>query len=197
VDLDNDGWKDIFQVNGHVYPELERHAGQEKYRNPRLVYRNLGGGRFEDVSALAGPGVNDKKSSRGAAFGDFDNDGAMDVVIMNMGEPPSLLRNELRSGNHWIKVRLEGSKSNRGAVGAVVVVEAGGLRQTDLVLSQSSYLSHNDSRLHFGLGKAGRVETFTVHWPNGAVETFPGAAADQLVLLRESTGRVRPLPLVK
>ncbi|HZT31912.1 MAG TPA: CRTAC1 family protein [Bryobacteraceae bacterium] len=197
VDLDNDGWKDIFQVNGHVYPELDRREGQEKYRNPRLVYRNLGNGRFEDVSAMAGAGVTEKKSSRGAAFGDFDNDGALDVLVMNMGEAPSLLRNELRSRNHWIKVKLQGTRSNRGAVGATVVVEAGGLKQTDVLLSQSSYLSHNDSRLHFGLGKAVRVEKFTVRWPGGTVEDFPGVPADCLVLLVEGSGRARTLSLAK
>ena len=197
VDLDNDGWKDVFQVNGHVYPELDRGTSEEKYRNPRLVYRNLGGGKFEEVSAMAGPAVAERKSSRGAAFGDFDNDGDMDVVIMNMGEPPSLLRNDLRSGAHWIKVKLEGTKSNRSAIGAIVTVEAGGLKQTDAVVSQSSYISHNDARLHFGLGKADRVDKFTVRWPNGAVEQFPGAAAGQLALLVEASGHVRPLPLPK
>ena len=197
VDLDNDGWKDVFQVNGHVYPELDRGSGEEKYRNPRLVYRNLGAGKFEDVSALSGPGVAERKSSRGAAFGDFDNDGDVDVVIMNMGEPPSLLRNDLRSDNHWIKVKLEGTKSNRSAIGATVTVEAGGLKQTDAVVSQSSYISHNDARLHFGLGKADRVDKFTVRWPNGLVEQFPGAAAGRLALLVESSGQVRSLPLVK
>lgn len=197
VDLDNDGWKDVFQVNGHVYPELDRASGEEKYRNPRLVYRNLGGGRFEDVSVMVGPGVAERRSSRGAAFGDFDNDGAVDVVIMNMGEAPSLLRNGLRSDNHWIKVKLEGTKSNRSAIGATVTVEAGGMKQTDAVLSQSSYISHNDSRLHFGLGKADRVDKFTVRWPNGLVEQFPGAAAGRLVLLIESSGQIRSLPLVK
>jgi hypothetical protein len=197
ADLDNDGWKDIFQVNGHVYPELDRGSGEEKYRNPRLVYRNLGGGRFEDVSALAGPGVAERKSSRGAAFGDFDNDGDIDVLIMNMGEAPSLLRNDLKSANHWIKVKLEGTKSNRDALGATVTVEAGGMKQTEARVSQSSYISHNDPRMHVGLGKAERVEKFTVRWPSGAIEQFPGAAAGQLVLLVESSGQTRPLPLVK
>jgi enediyne biosynthesis protein E4 len=197
VDLDNDGWKDVFQVNGHVYPELDRRPGEEKYRNPRLVYRNLGGGKFEDVSAVAGPGVAERRSSRGAAFGDFDNDGAVDVVIMNMGETPSLLRNALRSDYHWIKVKLEGTRSNRSAIGAMVMVEAGGMKQTDAVVSQSSYISHNDSRLHFGLGKADRVDKFTVRWPNGLVEQFPGVAAGRLVLLVESSGQVRTLPLMK
>ena len=191
ADLDNDGWRDIFQVNGHVYPELEARPGDEKYRNPRLVYRNLGDGRFEDVSALAGPGVAEKQSSRGAAFGDFDNDGAIDVAIMNMGQPPSLLRNTLTGGNHWIKVKLQGTKSNRGAIGASVTVA----RQTAVVLSQSSYLSHDDSRLHFGLGSKAAVDGFLVRWPSGAAERFPGSAADRMVLLVEGTGRTEPVPL--
>src|SRR5262249_40632276 len=122
VDFDNDGLPDVFQVNGHVYPELEGRAGDEQYLNPRLVYRNLGGGRFEAVSAMAGPGVAERMSSRGAAFGDFDNDGAMDVLIMNMGQPPSLLRNIYSGRNHWIKVALRGTRSNRSAIGASVTI---------------------------------------------------------------------------
>jgi enediyne biosynthesis protein E4 len=183
ADFDNDGLKDIFQVNGHVYPELQGRAGDEQYLNPRLVYRNLGNGRFEDVSAMAGPGVAQRLSSRGAAFGDFDNDGAMDVLIMNMGEPPSLLRNILTSRNHWIKVKLQGTRSNRGAVGAAVTIG----RQTEALLSQSSFLSHNDSRLHFGLGAAASVDGITVRWPSGAVEKFAGSPADRTVTLVEGT----------
>jgi hypothetical protein len=197
VDLDNDGWRDVFQVNGHVYPELDRRNGNEKYRNPRLVYRNLGGGRFEDVSALAGPGVVQKMSSRGAAFGDFDNDGDIDVVIMNMGATPTLLRNDLKSDHHWLKVKLEGTKSNRAAIGATVVLEAGPLRLADAVLSQASYVSHNDLRLHFGLGTERHVDRITVHWPSGAVEQFPGGPVDRLVLLVEGSGKSRALPLVR
>ena len=196
-DLDNDGWKDVFQVNGHVYPELDEKPGVEKYRNPRLVYRNLGGGKFEDVSALSGSGVARKHSSRGAAFGDFDNDGDIDVLVMNMGEPPSLLRNDLKSGNHWLKVQLQGVNSNRGAIGATVTVEAGKARQTGVVLSQSSYVSHNDSRLHFGLGADVGVEKITVRWPNGNTEQFPGAAGDGLVKLVEGSGETKAVPLPK
>ena len=156
ADLDNDGLEDIFQVNGHVYPELnaETRTTRESYRNPRLVYRNLGNGRFEDVSAQAGAAIAQQKSSRGAAFGDFDNDGDLDVVVMNMGDTPSLLRNDLSTTNHWIQLRLEGSKSNRSAIGATVRLESGGAVQTKPVLSQSSYISQNDFRLHFGLGSS-------------------------------------------
>jgi hypothetical protein len=195
VDLDNDGWKDVFQVNGHVYPELEGRGGTERYRNPRLVYRNLSRGIFEDVSAISGLGVQEKKSSRGAAFGDFDNDGDTDVLIMNMGDAPSLLRNDLKSTNHWIKVQLRGTASNRGAIGATVRVEAADLKQTAVVLSQSSYISHNDSRLHFGLGGETSVTKVTVRWPNGGSEVFPGVTADNLVELVEGSGKTRVVPM--
>lgn len=196
-DLDNDGWKDIFQVNGHVYPELDSRNGTEHYRNPRLVYRNLAGGIFEDVSAISGPAVQEKKSSRGAAFGDFDNDGNMDVLIMNMGEGPSLLRNDLKNTNHWIKVELRGTVSNRSAIGAVVRVETETLKQTAVVLSQSSYISHNDSRLHFGLGAKTAAARFSVRWPNGATEVFPGAPAGNLLELIEGSGKTKVVPLPK
>ena len=186
VDLDNDGWQDIFQVNGHVYPEL---SGAESYRQPRVVYRNLGDGRFEDVSAMAGPGIAARHSSRGAAFGDFDNDGDIDVAVMNMGEPPSLLRNTLAGKSRWIKVVLEGVRSNRSAIGAVVTIEAGGAKQTLPVLSQSSFLSQSERRLHFGLGTATQVDRVRVRWPSGEWETFAGGAAGTTLQLKEGGGR--------
>ena len=195
ADLDNDGLEDILQVNGHVYPELnaETRTTQESYRNPRLVYRNLGNGRFEDVSAQAGAAIAQQKSSRGAAFGDFDNDGDLDVVVMNMGDTPSLLRNDLSTTNHWIQLRLEGSKSNRSAIGATVRLESGGAVQTKPVLSQSSYISQNDFRLHFGLGSSTRVDRISVRWPSGSTEQFPGVPADGLVLLVEGSRTAKRL----
>jgi len=196
ADFDNDGLADILQVNGHVYPELDlgTRKTQESYRNPRLVYRNLGSGRFEDVSSQAGPGIAQQKSSRGAAFGDFDNDGDVDVLVMNMGDTPSLLKNDLSSSNHWIQLRLEGSKSNRSAIGATVRVETAGAVQTQSVLSQSSYVSQNDFRLHFGLGSAARLDRITVRWPSGTNEQFPGVPADGQVLLVEGSGTSKRLP---
>jgi enediyne biosynthesis protein E4 len=195
VDLDNDGWKDIFQVNGHVYPELDQREGTERYRNPRLVYRNLGKGLFEDVSAISGPGAQEKKSSRGASFGDFDNDGDIDVLIMNMGEAPSLLRNDLKSANHWVTIQLQGTKSNRSAIGATVVIETARGKQIDVVLSQSSYISHNDSRLHFGLGEESTVGNISVRWPNGDTESFPGTPSEKLVRLVEGSGKTMAVPM--
>lgn len=185
ADLDNDGWPDILQVNGHVYPELEARAGAEKFRNPRIVYRNLGQGRFEDVSELSGPGIAAQHSSRGAAFGDLDNDGDIDAVVINMNEPPSLLRNARRSPGHWLRVQLEGTVSNKSAIGAVVTVRAGGRSQIQPVLSQSSFISQNDLRLHFGLGAAAAYDSIHVRWPNGAEEEFPGGPANRDVRLNE------------
>jgi hypothetical protein len=187
-DLDNDGYRDIFQVGGHLYPEI---ASVEPYRTPRLVYRNLGSGSFEDVSHLAGPAVAEKHSSRGAAFGDFDNDGDVDVLVMNMDEPPSLLRNELKSEHAWVKIALAGTKSNRSAIGAVVTVHAGGKTQTAAVLSQSSFLSMNDLRLHFGLGDTRAVEKVVVRWPSGLTEEFTDVQVNSIARFTEGTGRAQ------
>lgn len=184
VDFDNDGWLDVFQVNGHVFPELERKPGGEPFKNPRLLYRNLGGGKFEDVSAIAGPGVAQRASSRGAAFADFDNDGNVDVLIMNMHEAPSLLRNDSTSGNSWLQVRLAGV-----GMGAVVTVEAGGRKQAQTLLSQTSFLSYNGRRLYFGLGKATRVDALTVVWPSGRTEHFAVDGVNRLLKLEEGTGK--------
>jgi hypothetical protein len=181
VDFDNDGWLDVFQVNGHVFPELERKAGGEPYKNPRLLYRNLGSGKFEDVSAMAGPGVAQRASSRGAAFADFDNDGDVDALIMNMHEGPSLLRNDSTSGNGWLQVVVDG-------MGAVVTVEAGGRRQAQTALSQTSFLSYNGRRLHFGLGKAERVDGLTVAWPSGRRERFAVEGINRILRLQEGKG---------
>ncbi len=192
IDLDNDGRQDVFQVDGHVYPELDEQTKiNERFRQPGVVYRNLGSGRFEQVTDLAGPGLEEKRSSRGAAFGDIDNDGDIDVLVMNMSDQVSLFRNDLKSTNHWLRVKLRGVKSNRDAVGAVIRVKAGGATQARAVLSQDSYVSHSDLRAHFGLGAAERADAVTVEWPNGETEEFPGAAADREVLLVEGGGKVK------
>ena len=191
VDLDNDGLQDVFQVNGHVYPELDtQDRVAEDYRQASVVYRNIGDGRFEDVTDLAGPAVSAKLSSRGAAFGDIDNDGDIDVLVLNMGDPPSLLRNDLANSNHWTRIRLQGTDSNRDAVGATIRLTAGGVTQTRVVLSQDSYISHSDLRAHFGLGRADQVSGVVVQWPNGETEEFPGFPADRGVLLIEGSGQV-------
>ena len=187
-DLDNDGWADLVYVTGNVYPEIERHLPQYPHRGPRVVFRNAGGGRFEDVTARSGPGATAPHSSRGAAFGDFDNDGDVDMLIMNMNEPPSLLRNEYSGGNGWIEIKLVGTRSNRSALGATVVVAAGGWRQARTVLSQSSYYSHDDLRLHFGLGAASRADSIEVTWPSGAAQSLKDVAGRRVVTIEEPVG---------
>jgi len=187
-DLDNDGWADLVYVTGNVYPEIERHLPQYPHRGPRVVFRNAGGGRFEDVTARSGPGATAPHSSRGAAFGDFDNDGDVDMLIMNMNEPPSLLRNEYSGGNGWIEIKLVGTRSNRSALGATVVVAAGGWRQARTVLSQSSYYSHDDLRLHFGLGAASRADSIEVTWPSGTAQSLKDVAGRRVVTIEEPVG---------
>jgi hypothetical protein len=190
LDVDNDGHPDLFLVTGSVYPEIEAKLPAYPFRTPRLVFRNLGDGRFEELIEEAGPGVAAPHSSRGCAFGDFDNDGDVDVLVMNMNEPPSLLRNDVSGGGHWLKVLLEGVKSNRSAIGARVVARYGGRAQVQDVTAQSSFYSANDRRLHFGLGAATTAD-LTIRWPTGAEEQIAGVGADRLVVIREGAGVVR------
>ena len=185
ADFDNDSHADLFLAAGHVFNEVDRLQTAQRFRNPRLLYWNLGNGKFEDVSQRSGPGMRVPHSSRGAAGGDFDNDGNIDLLIMNMNEPPSLLKNTNRSENHWIKVKLTGTKSNRGAIGAKVRVEAGGHWRTSVVLSQSGYYSCNDPRVHFGLGPAAKVDRLEVTWPNGQVETWRNLEAGKIINITE------------
>ncbi|HET7101966.1 MAG TPA: CRTAC1 family protein, partial [Terriglobia bacterium] len=184
-DFDNDGNPDIFEVTGGIYPEIKTN-----YKTPRLIFRNLGQGKFEELLGVAGPGVDAPHSSRGCAFGDFDNDGDVDMLIVNHNEPPSLLRNDLAGGNHWIKIKLKGVKSNRSAIGSRVTVRYGGKTQAQEVLSQSSYLSVNDARLHFGLG-AGLTADVEIRWPLGQIEKFAALPAGHLIHVTEGRGVTR------
>lgn len=188
-DLDNDGLPDLFWVTGSVYPEVEKVLPQFPYKTPRIVFRNLGN-KFEELLEEAGPGIGAVHASRGCAFGDFDNDGDIDIVIVNLNEPPSLLRNDLTGGGRWLKVKLVGVQSNRSAIGARVTARYGGKVQAQEVLSQSSFYSANDLRLHFGLGGAETAD-LEIHWPNGGKETLAGVAANQLITVREGSGIVK------
>ena len=185
VDLDNDGYPDIFIATGTFAPELEKVYAKYPARNPRLIFRNQGNGTFVELGDEAGPAIASRHVSRGCAFGDFDNDGDLDILIMNRNEPPP--------GNHWIKVRMEGTKSNRSAIGSRVLVRYGGKVQAQCLTSQSSFLSANDPRLHFGLGTVSKV-SIEVHWPAGTTETFADLSADQLITIREGQGIVKGRP---
>lgn len=191
TDFDNDGWRDIFVSTGHVYPQVAGHGLMVNYKSPKVIYRNRGDGKFENVALDAGPGVTGAQCSRGCAFGDYDNDGDMDVVVINMNGAPSLLRNDCTTENKWIKAKCIGVKSNRTAIGARVRVVTGNHSQIDEVMSGCSYLSQNDFRLHFGLGRAAQADLVEVRWPSGLVERFPKIEANQLIYIQEGQGIVR------
>ena len=186
VDLDNDGLLDLFIANGHVYPDIDR-TGTSSYPQRNQVFRNLGRGRFRHITEdVAGP-LLDQRSSRGAAFGDYDNDGDSDVLISTIDDVPVLLRNDT-SGGHWLTVRLEGIRSNRSAIGAKVTVEVDARRQVAEVRSGGSYISQNDRRVHFGLGEATTVSRLSIRWPSGQTESAGGLAADRFYVAREGEG---------
>jgi len=189
VDLDNDGVPELFMVTGSVYPEVEAKLPEFPYKTPRALFRNIGKNIFEEIIDQAGPGIAAAHSSRGCAFGDIDNDGDLDILVVNMNEPPSLLRNDLHGHQNWLKVKLVGTASNRSAIGARVVVRYGTRKQTQSVLSQSSYYSANDPRLHFGLGGE-RSADIEIYWPNGLKEELKSVSANRLVTVKEGHGVV-------
>ncbi len=193
IDYDNDGWTDILQVNGHVYPEIAGHEIGQTFKNPRLVYKNMGNGQFKDVSSTMGPGITERYSSRGAAFGDYDNDGDIDALVLNMNDLPSLLRNDGDNKQNWIKIKLLGTKCNRTAIGARVRVVTANHAQMDEVRSGSSVMSQSDLRLHFGLGKVQTIDLLEVKWPTTQkVERFTNVKANQILTIREGSGIVQP-----
>ena len=189
VDVDNDGLLDIFVANGHVYPEVDRFRVGSRYAQRKQLFRNVGKGRFRDVTDEVGGGLLIEKSSRGAAFGDIDNDGDIDALVVNMNDRPTLLRNDSETGNHWITLKLAGKSPNRDAVGARVRLEDGGVIQVAEVRTGGSYLSHNDMRVHFGLGRRTIVPPVTVSWPDGTRERFEGLAPDIIQTIRQGQGR--------
>jgi len=194
VDYDNDGWPDIIQINGHVYPDVEK-AKLAQFKQPRVVYRNLGNGTFKDVSAQMGPGIAQRYSSRGAAFGDYDNDGDIDVLVLNMNDPPSLLRNDGGNKNNWIKLKLIGTHCNRTAIGARVRVSVAGRTQMDEVHSGGSVMSQSDLRLHFGVGDAKRIDWIEVKWPTTwKIEKFTDVEENQILTIKESAGIIKKTP---
>jgi hypothetical protein len=192
TDYDNDGWTDIFYATGHVYPQIEEFHLGGTFASQRVLYRNLGNGKFEDVSKDAGPGVMAKFSSRGCAFGDYDNDGDTDILILNMNDYPSLLRNDGGNKNNWINIKLLGTHCNRTAIGARVRVVTGKHAQIDEVHSGTSVMSQSDLRLTFGLGPAAKVDLIEVTWPTTRkVERFTQIDSNQFLTIKEGAGIVR------
>jgi hypothetical protein len=187
ADFDNNGWPDLAVVTGSVYPEVEAEFPEYPLKTPRFIFRNLGNSKFEELIDEAGPGISAAHCSRGCAFGDFDNDGDVDMVIVNLNEPPSLLRNDLKSDLNWLKVFLVGTKSNRSAIGSRVIAKYGGKVQAQAIMGQSSFYSVNDRRLHFGLGRSTHAD-LEIHWTNGLVERFSNVASNQLATITESQG---------
>jgi hypothetical protein len=198
-DIDNDGWPDILICNGHVYPEVEQLRTEAGYAQRKLLYQNLRNGRFADISFQAGPGISEPSPSRGAAFGDFDNDGDIDVVVNTVNDYPQLLRCDSKLDNNWIKVRTIGTKSNRSGIGArlACVTQVPGEsklhRQIDEVRSGGGYFSQNDLRVHFGLGKAEKVDQLEIRWPSGQVDTLKDVKANQVIYVKEGEGITRTM----
>ncbi len=184
-DPDNDGLADVLYCNGHVYPELEKIHADTSYNQPRVLYRNQGNGHFEDVSGLAGPALTAPATGRGCAFGDVNNDGCVDAVINNQGAKPSLLRFEAHNGNHWINLKLIGTKSNRSAIGARVRCMTGALAQIAEVRSGGSYLSQSDLRVHFGLARSPFADLIEIFWPSGSIDRLRHIAANQFLRVEE------------
>jgi hypothetical protein len=188
LDFDNDGWPDLLLVNGHVYPEVDSQHLGSNFQEPRILYHNNGNGKFTDISASAGPGITKAMSSRGLAVGDLWNDGRISAVVSNMNAPPSLLVNQVRTPNHWIAFRAIGTKSNRDGIGARIRVKAGGRTFIDEVRSGSSFDSNNDTRVHFGLGTAAKIDWVEVRWPSGLLEKFENVDVDGFRTLKEGAG---------
>jgi len=192
VDFDNDGWLDIFLVNGHVYPEVEKLTTEAGYPQRKVLYQNQRNGSFKDVAEKVGGPLVEPTASRGCAFGDFDNDGDVDVVINPVNDFPVLLRTDSATNNNWISIKLIGVKSNRDGVGARIRVVTDGKTQIDEVRSGGSYYSQNDMHVHFGLGKATKAQTIEARWPSGVVDTLNDVAAGQVVFIKEGAGQIKP-----
>jgi hypothetical protein len=190
--VDTDGWKDLFVVAGHVYPFVGKYGLGEEFHQPRQLYWNRGDGQFFDMSSNAGPGITAKHSSRGIAVGDLDNDGSQEIVVINLFEPPSLLKNFGPQGNALLVRAL--TASGRDAIGARITVTSGRRNQIDEVRSGGYHISQGDCRVHFGLGTATRADV-AVRWLQGAVETFKDVAANQLIVARQGRGIVETRPL--
>ena len=197
IDFDNDTWKDIVLVNGHVYPEIEKAGLDTPYLEPKILYKNLRNGRFQDVSAAAGPGITKPSPARGMALGDIDNDGDLDILVNSMNEYAEVLRNEGGNANNAILIKTLGTQSNRTGLGARIRVVTGGEEQIDEVRSGSSYMSQSDLRVHFGLGQAAKADLIEIKWLSGQVDTLEDVEANQIIYVQEGAGIIRTQKLVR
>jgi enediyne biosynthesis protein E4 len=197
IDVDNNGWADIFLVNGHVYPEVEKLTTEAGYAQRKVLYRNLQNGRFEDISERLGGPVMQPTPARGCAFGDYDNDGDTDILINPVNALPELLRCDSVNQNNWITIKAVGVKSNRSGIGARLKCTTEDGNQIDEVRSGGSYYSQNDLRVHFGLGKRDRVKTIEIRWPSGQVDTLTDVAVNQFITVKEGAGVLRAAPASK
>jgi len=190
-DYDNDGWLDLFIANGHVYPEIDHASAQIHYKQINSLFHNDGKGKFTEVSKTSGDGFSTPRAGRGVAFADFDNDGNMDLVVANNGDPPLLLHNSGGTGNHFLNFKLVGSRSNRDAMGARVRLRAGGISQIREIAGGGSYLSQSDLRAHFGLGHNTRADEVEVSWPSGQHQVFRNVGADKFYLIVEGKNQLQ------
>jgi len=186
-DFNNDGWKDLLLVNGHAFPEVDRLGIDVHYKDRAILYENEKNGKMRDISEHAGPALGEKHSSRGAAFGDFDNDGSVEIAVNNQNEPPSLLKQAVNPPGHWVILKLIGTRSNRSAIGARVKISAGGHEQYGEVRSGGSYLSQNDLRLHFGLAGAASIDRIEIRWPSGIKQELKSQGSNQVLTIREQS----------
>ena len=184
-DFDNDGDQDLFVANGHTYPQADLPFTNARYRQPNFLFMNNGDGTFTDVSDEAGPGLAIIEASRGASFADFDGDGDIDIYVLNLNSRPNLLRNDGGNANNYLFIRTVGTRGNRDGIGTRVELEAAGRRQVSEVRSGSSFLGHNDIRLHFGLGDAATVDRIALRWPSGVVQELQDVAVNQVLTVTE------------
>ena len=202
VDIDNDGWLDLFAVSGHVYPQAANLPATAGYAQPKLLQLNQKDGTFCDASTQAGPALEEHRVSRGVAVGDLFDDGQIDIVVEDLDGKPMVLRNRGVTGNHWASFELAGTKSNRMAIGARLKIVAGGMTQTEQIHSGGSYLSQHDLRVHFGLGTATKIDSVEIHWPSGAVDVIKDLGVDQFYSVLEGKGvvpaaQIHPKALVR
>jgi hypothetical protein len=190
LDYDNDGWNDILQLNGAMLDNIQLYHNEVSYKEPLLMYRNLGEGQFDKVSDSLGPDFTRPIVGRGVATADYDNDGDIDIVTNNRGDYPSLLRNDGGNANHWLTVLLIGTKSNRDGIGASLKLTSEGFVHVEQAKGGMSYMSANDTRIHFGLGKRTKVQSLEITWPSGQVDRLTNVPVDQIIAVKEGAGIV-------